>query len=123
MSGQVVRLPSALIDLENAADFIRRQSSPERAIRFLREADRTFERLAKMPGIGTRYLPDDPRFLGIRYFPLSRFKAFIVFYMPMEGGIQVWHIIHGARNFEGLLSDELSEIDDSEDLPNPETPP
>jgi plasmid stabilization system protein ParE len=67
VTGNVVKLLTALRDLDEAADYIRRQSGPERAIRFLREADATFQRLASMPGIGTRYAPDEPVFADLRY--------------------------------------------------------
>jgi plasmid stabilization system protein ParE len=50
------------------------------AHRFLRETEATFQQLARSPGIGARYEPDDPLFEGVGFFPISRFKKYIVFY-------------------------------------------
>ena len=41
-----------------------------------------------MPGIGPRYEPDDPVFEGVRFSSISRFKKYLVFYRPIEGGIE-----------------------------------
>ena len=106
MSRVVIR-PAADSELDAAADYLQLNGSPDRAVRFLRDANRTFARLAASPGIGTPYQPDDPRFGDLRYFPLSRFKARVVFYRPLPDGIEVWHVLHGARDYVGILSDDL----------------
>ena len=51
------------------------------ARRFRTEAQATFERLAGMPGIGTRYDPDEPAHAELRYFPISKFPKYLVFYL------------------------------------------
>jgi toxin ParE1/3/4 len=106
MTGNVVRHPAALLDLDEIADFLRRQNGPERAVRFLREADSTIGRLAKMPGIGVRFEPDDVLFAELRFFPVSRFKKYLVFYRPFAGGIEVLRVLHGARDIQGILADD-----------------
>jgi toxin ParE1/3/4 len=88
------------------------------AHRFLREVDATFQRLAAIPGIGARYEPDDPLFEGVRFFPVSRFKKYIVFYRPIEGGIEVLRVLHGARDFQGLLAEGFDTPDDEDDQPD-----
>lgn len=120
MIGPIVRLPSALRDLDEAADYIRRQSSPERAIRFLREADATFQRLASMPGLGTGYEPGEPSFADLRVAPVSRFKRYLVFYRPRAGGIEVLRVLHGARDVAGLLAEEFGAGAGDEDDRPPE---
>jgi toxin ParE1/3/4 len=88
------------------------------AHRFLREADATFQRLAESPGIGIRYEPDDPIFEGIRVSPVSRFKKYLIFYRPIEGGIEVLRVLHGARDIHGLLADGLDIADYEDDQPD-----
>lgn len=46
---------------------------------------------------------------------MSRFKAYIVFYCPINDGIEVWHVLHGARDYEGILAEDVEE--DEDDFP------
>jgi toxin ParE1/3/4 len=85
------------------------------AHRFLREAEATFQRLVVNPGMGPRYEPEDPLFEGVRFFPVSRFKKYLVFYRPIEGGIEVLRVLHGARDIQGLLAEGFGPPDDDED--------
>jgi len=107
MSGQVVKRPHALRDLDEAAAYIQERSGPERAIRFLRAADSTFATLAGMPGMGARYEPDEPLYAGLRYFPIARHRKFLVFYRPLPDGIEVLRVLHGARDIAGILTEEF----------------
>jgi toxin ParE1/3/4 len=81
------------------------------ARRFLSSAEATFERLASLPNSGTPFEPGDPRFAGLRYLPISRFKKFLVFYRPMIDGIEVPRVLHGSRDLEGILGEEPDEED------------
>ena len=66
MSGRIVERPSARLELITTARYLRLHSSPDQAIRFLRDAGRTFAVLAGDPGIGTPYRLDDPRLVELR---------------------------------------------------------
>ncbi len=83
MSGRIIKRPRARLDLDEAAAFIQEQSGPERAIRFLRAAESTLAMLAGMPGMGTRYQPDEPLHAGLRHFPIARHRKFLVFDRPL----------------------------------------
>lgn len=121
MSGQAVKRPHALQDLDDAAAYIQEQSGPERAIRFLRAADSTFAMLAGMPGMGTRYEPDEPIYAGLRYFPITRHRKFLVFYRPLADGIEVLRVLHGARDIAGILAEEFgADTGDDDDADEPE---
>ena len=50
------------------------------ADRFFAEAEATLSRLANMPGIGARYEPSEPQYADLRFFPVSRFRVYLVFY-------------------------------------------
>ncbi len=77
------------------------------ADRFFVQAEATFARLARMPGLGTRYEPDEPLYADLRYFPISRFRQYLVFYRPVPGGIEVLLVLHGARDIAGILAEEF----------------
>ena len=114
----VVRNPAALRDLDEIADYLQRRHGPERAIRFLREAEATFQRLANLPNIGTPFEPGEPRFAGLRYCPVSRFKNFIAFYRPLPDGIEVLRVLHGSRDLEGILTADLDVDTEDEEAPD-----
>ncbi len=88
------------------------------ADRFLAEAEATMIRLARMPGLGERYEPDEPLYAGLRYCRISRFRNYIIFYKPIPDGIEVYRVLHGARDIDGLLANEFGaptdepEVDD-----------
>ncbi|GAC1339515.1 MAG: hypothetical protein NVSMB14_05790 [Isosphaeraceae bacterium] len=115
MSAPVLRRPASLRDIDDAADFIRRQSGPKRAIRFLRDADDTFTLLASKPLIGMRYDSEDERFVDLRVFSFSRFKKYIIFYRPTAGGIEVFRVLHGARDLHEILAGEFELAPDAEE--------
>ena len=115
MTGIVVRLPPALRDLDEVADDIPRHGSPRRAIRFLREAESTFQRLADFPGLGTLFDPDDPPLADLRFIPVSLYRAYLVIYRPIDGGIKVVRVLHGARDIASILAGELGGIGEDED--------
>ena len=107
MSGIVRKLPAARRDLVEAFVFLGRESVSA-ARRFLQQAEATFDRLARASGMGTRYETDDPACSELRCFPISRFRKYLVFYRPIEDGIEVVRVLHGARDISAILADELN---------------
>ncbi|MHC5541248.1 type II toxin-antitoxin system RelE/ParE family toxin [Singulisphaera rosea] len=108
MSAVVYTHRTARVDLVNSFYYDASQGSLQSARRFLAQAEATFSRLARMPGIATIYEPDEPMYIGLRYFPISRFRDFLVFYREIPGGIEVLRILHGARDIAGILSEEFA---------------
>jgi toxin ParE1/3/4 len=104
---EIIRRPSANRDLVGIFRHYAREASLRVADRFFAQAEATFTRLASMPGMGTRYEPDEPLYAGLRYLPVSRFRKYLVFYRPVAGGIEVLRVLHGARDIAGILAEEL----------------
>jgi toxin ParE1/3/4 len=111
----IARRSSANRDLVAIFRRYAREAGIQGADRFFTEAEATFERLARMPGIGARYEPDEPLYADIRYFPVARFRMFLVFYRPIAGGIEVLHVLHGAREIEGALKNEFGIEENNDD--------
>jgi toxin ParE1/3/4 len=100
--GRVIERPRAEQDLANhyayiAADKVRP------AERFLKVAEETFELLVRMPGAGRLWGSHQPRLAGVRVYPMRHFRSYLVFYRPVEGGIEVLTILHGARDLDAAL--------------------
>lgn len=88
-------------DLQGAARFIHRRN-PGAARAFLEAAYDTFEFLAHNPGVGRRRA--DLGFPEVRSFRVSGYRRYLIFYRELPGRIQIWRVLHGARD----LGDELT---------------
>jgi toxin ParE1/3/4 len=80
------------------------RSSPKSADRFLIAAEKTFSQLAGRPGMGEPYESENPALAPIRRSLISaRFRNYLVYYAPIDGGIRVLRVVHAAREPEDLL--------------------
>ena len=112
----IIRRPAANRDLVTAFRYYAREASLRVADRFFAEAEATFARLATMPGIGTRYEPHEPLYADLRYFPVSRFRDYLVFYRAVPAsGIEVFRVLNGARDIHGILAEEFGVEDAGDD--------
>ncbi len=71
--------------------------NPDAADRFLEAAYRTFQELARMPGMGRIRNFPQARLNNLRSFRVKDFENHLIFYSPIQEGIEVFHILHGAR--------------------------
>lgn len=105
MKPQIIIPRIVVRDIEEQADHIGR-SRPETGRRFFQATRDDFERLARMPGLGSPFESDNPRLKGLRCWRVPRFKNHLIFYRPLETGIEVIRVLHGARDVQGLLERE-----------------
>lgn len=82
-------------DLQAAARYIRRHN-PAAACAFLEAAYDSFEFLARNPGIGRTRV--DLGFPEIRSWRIKGFRRYLIFYREMPDRIQIWRVLHGARD-------------------------
>jgi toxin ParE1/3/4 len=99
---ELVKAEAAERDLEDHFVYIG-MDSLDAAERFLLAAERAFESLAAMPGIGSSYRSLDPRLSGLRFFPIKGFGKYLVFYRPLAQGIEIVRVLHGARDIAAIL--------------------
>ncbi len=105
MSSPIIRTDAALRDLDEQAKFIQRDS-PDAAIRFLAAAQTSFEVLASMPELGERQEFSTEALAGLRVWQVQGFTSHLIFYRPIEHGIEIVRVLHAARDIEALFSDE-----------------
>ena len=103
---RIVRHPQAVLDIVEVAEFIASRTSLDAANRFVAAAEKTVELLSRMPGLGTRWESDHPRLADLRFFPVTRFPNHLVFYRPLEDGLELVRVLHGAREIARLLESE-----------------
>ena len=88
-------------DLEKAAQFIFWENSTA-ANAFVDAAYDTFDFLARNPGIGRQR--SDLELPEVRSWRVKGFRRYLVFYRVMPDRIQIWRVVHGARDLHQLLS-------------------
>ncbi|AGY57701.1 type II toxin-antitoxin system RelE/ParE family toxin [Gloeobacter kilaueensis] len=59
-----------------------------------------FETIARQSNIGRKR---SELAAGLRSFPINRY---VIFYLPISGGIEVVRILHGARDLEAIFLEE-----------------
>jgi toxin ParE1/3/4 len=82
------------------------ERNPDAARRFRLAAEATLAALARMPGIGEPFDAANPRLQGLRTAQVRRFRNYLIFYLPVAGGIEVIRVLHAARNIRGILDTE-----------------
>lgn len=105
MAARVTARPRIWQDLAELAAYIG-MDSPRAADRFLDAAHATFARLARNPLSAGRYFSRNPRLDGMRVARVRGFANHLVFFLPVEAGIEVVRVLHGARDLDAALDDE-----------------
>jgi len=59
-----------------------------------------------MPHMGPARVFRNPRLRDLRIWPIRGFEKIVIFYRPIEGGIEVVRVLHGARDVKGILEEE-----------------
>ena len=93
---RILRREAAKSDLKEIWKYIASDST-ERANDFLRALNDKMDTLAKNPLMGRER---DEVMPGLRSFP---FKRYVIFYQPLQDGIDVVRVLHGARDLESLF--------------------
>jgi toxin ParE1/3/4 len=88
--------------LQAAARFIR-HDNPAAASAFLVAAYDSFEFLARNPGAGQTRA--DLGFPEVRSWRVTGFRRYLIFYRELPDRIQIWRVLHGARDLHQSLTD------------------
>jgi len=93
---RIVRTESAKRDVAAIAEYIA-VDNPSAAERWVDEIDQTLELIGRHPLIGERV---DHLVLGVRRFS---YGSYLLFYVPIDNGIELRRVLHGARRIEDLF--------------------
>ena len=81
-------------------------ASVEVADRFLNAVETTLALLAGQPNCGAAFFVEKPHLQGMRRFPVSDgFETILLFYFPLNDGVDLVRVIHGRRDLTSLFSD------------------
>ena len=96
---RVTRRPLAAADILDIWDHIA-EDSLDQADRWVDKLDEKFKLIATQPLMGRAR---DELAVDLRSFPFGRY---IIFYAPIEGGIDVVRVLHSARDIDAAFGDE-----------------
>jgi toxin ParE1/3/4 len=85
-------------DLREIWEYIA-EANERAAIKLVKELFGKFRLLAENAGLGTRR---DEMVIGLRSFP---HKKYVVFYLEMPEGVEIYRVLHSSRDIEGLFEE------------------
>lgn len=96
-AAQVFRTPEASADIDAIWDYIANDNRAA-ADRVVDELYERFRLLAESPGIGEL----QPRLADGTYRRFT-YRSYVIYFRPIENGIVVVRVLHGARDHERLV--------------------
>lgn len=95
---RVTRRPLAAVDILDIWDYIAEDSAAA-ADRWVDKLDEKFNLIATQPLMGRAR---EELAASLRSFPFGRY---VIFYVPVEDGIDVVRVLHGSRDIDAVFSD------------------
>lgn len=89
----------AIRDLEQIADYIARESSLDRADRFLTRINAKFFQIVQFPNLGRQRHEILP---GLRSFPMEQY---LILYIPVDRDVDILRVVSGYRDLLALFTD------------------
>lgn len=86
-------------DIESIIDYVADQTGLDAADKLLNKINQKCSTLAKFPNMGRRR---DELLSTLRSFPVDNY---LIFYRPIEGGIEILRVVSGYRDLEALFED------------------
>lgn len=97
--------PAAENDLVNIWLYFARDNQ-DAADRVYQTAEKTFESLLAAPRMGTLYHAKRPQLEGMRFFPISKFQNYIIYYREHPRGIEIVRVLHAHMDKKKRLEPE-----------------
>ena len=106
MSAPVTQRLRARLDLLEQFVYFGEQAGVELAERYFAAVDATCLLLIEQPLAGVLYDSRIERLARLRRFPIRGFGNYLLFYLPLEYGIDVVRVLHAARDIDNLFEVE-----------------
>ena len=98
---QILFTPLATQDLQEIWVYLAENAGSETANKFLLAVKKKCETVSKFPEMGQvrhEYL------LNLRSFPFSKY---VIFYLPLENGVEVLRIVHSSRDIQQVFDEMI----------------
>ena len=96
--------PLAWREINAQLDYLEEEAGLETAERFLDQLMSSFQALADMPKMGIFCGFRKPSTRRLRRWQVKEFENWLIFYQVTRDGVDIVHVIHGARDIEALLN-------------------
>jgi toxin ParE1/3/4 len=93
----VVPRQQANRDVDEAIGYYRAEASDRVALAFIGALEQAYRHIARHPSSGSSRYAVELNLPGLRAWPLKRFPQ-VVFYVDATDRIDVWRVLHGARD-------------------------
>lgn len=100
--------PRAQCDIDEVVAQHVDEAGPDLASRFLNTLFEAFDLLSRNPGLGSLRYATALNLPGARCWPLRPWPH-LVFYVEREGSVDVFRILHGARDIPATLAEPDAE--------------
>ncbi|NER27570.1 MAG: type II toxin-antitoxin system RelE/ParE family toxin [Symploca sp. SIO1C4] len=97
---EIFKRPLAERDLDEIWDYLEEYSNQQQAAEFVRKLYAKMESLARNPYMGRLR---DELLPQLRSFP---FQEYLIFYFPLNNGIEVVRVLYGRRDLEPIFQQE-----------------
>ena len=97
------RTDEAIADAMQTADYLAEKAGLNTSDKFLNATTQTYRLLAGMPGMGVQRRYNNPRLSGMRMFPLSGFRRYLVFYRASETELTILRVLASEIVLQSLL--------------------
>ncbi len=106
--GNVYKHPQVIRDLIDLATYIAADNM-DVSDKFLAAAEETFKLLAQTPKMGRVREFDNPNLANVRQQPIKGFRNYLVFYRTRDTDIEILRVLHGRRDINAILDEDLGE--------------
>ena len=93
---RIIKRPEAENDLDDIWLYIA-QDNPNNADKLLDEIEEISRKLARFADMGRNR---DDLHSGLKSFPVSKY---LIFYIPINGGIEIVRVLHGMMDIDALF--------------------
>jgi toxin ParE1/3/4 len=97
----------AILDASEIVAYYAREAGEQVALDFIDALERASLNISRLPASGSPRLAHELNLPGLRMFPLRRFP-YLVFYVEQADHIDIWRVLHAARDIPEWLREETS---------------
>ena len=106
MTPLILRREAAKRDLIDHFVYIGENHTIDRALRFRAKVDEAFRLLAENPLIGATRSFRNPAYNDVRLWPIRDFPDYLIFYRPIDNGIQIERVLAAKTDYRQHLGPE-----------------
>lgn len=96
-------------DVEEIVDYLAREAGLETALKFIDAYGAACARIGLYPGAGSPRIGWELDLPGLRSWPIRGF-GHVVFYCEAPAFVDIWRVLHGARDLPHWLTEGASKI-------------